>query len=37
MGYKANKEWDAKKENNYVYENKQNGSMEDRAKIQRRW
>lgn len=37
MGYKTSEERNAKKENSYGYENKQNGFMEDRAKIQKRW
>lgn len=33
MDYKTDKERNAKKENSYGYENKQNGFMENRAEI----
>lgn len=33
MGYKTDKEWYAKKQNSFGFENKPNGFMEDRRTI----
>ncbi len=34
MGYKTNKKWNTKNKNSFSHEDKQNGCMEDRTKIQ---